>query len=157
MQLQHHRIHRIYRAGACPILEVTLTYPCLYPAEEASEALSPAATRFNEFYETMAERLLSWAEGSLREAAAADFETEGGGAAYRFDRRRLTCAMTATLSPVGEESAAPKALTMTVTRALVFDGRRGTLQERRLTAADEWRWPELTLRKPGRRPRSDVE
>lgn len=152
MQVQHHRIHRIYRAGACPILEVTLTYPCLCSAEDGTEALSPAVTRFNEFYETVAERLLSWAEGTIREAAAADFAAEGSGASYRFDRRRLTCDMTVTLPPAEEGSAVQNTVTLTVTRTLVFDGRRGTLRERRLTAEDEWRWPELTLRPPkGRR------
>ncbi len=166
MQLHHRRIHQIYRAGACPVLEVALSYPhlssaCLCAEEEETEALPPAAIRFNEFYETLAERLLSWAEGTLRTEAMADFAEEGSGAVYRFDRRCLTCDMTARLSPSETEDAAPTALV--VTRALAFTSRRGSVRERCLSAADVWRWPELTLRPPKRRtekaapPARDVE
>ena len=129
--------------------------------EEETEALPPAAIRFNEFYETLAERLLSWAEGTLRTEAMADFAEEGRGAVYRFDRRCLTCDMTARLSPSETAGAAPTALV--VTRALAFTSRRGSVRERCLSAADVWRWPELTLRPPKRRtekaapPARDVE
>ena len=141
-------ICRTCRVGACPVLEVTVTYPVLSLSIPDTETVSPAVTRFNEAYRTMAENLLAWAQGSVCEAATADFMAAGAGAAYRFDRRLVTCHMTAAFVP-SKENAEVRYLV--VTRPLCMTSRRGEVPERRLTATDLWRWPELTLCPAGRR------
>lgn len=133
---------RLTRAGACVILEVTVTYPHI-PDEE-----SPAVARFNDTYRAMAEAFLIWADTTPAEEARAAFSAMGSAAPYRFDRRILTCDMTAA-------AEAPDRLT--VTRAVTLKSRRGELTERTVTAADLWRLPEWTLaghpRKPSKRAR----
>ena len=119
---------RLTRVGACAVLEVTVTYPHI-PLE------SPAAARFNEAYRSMAESFLAWADTAPAEEARASFAAMGSTAPYRFDRRILTCSMTA-------EILSPRLLT--VTRAVTLKSRRGELTERRITAVDGWRLPELT-------------
>jgi hypothetical protein len=121
-------LRHTYRVGACPVLEVTVTYPHI-PHE------SPAATRFNEAYRSMAESFLAWADTAPAEEARASFAAMGSTAPYRFDRRILTCSMTA-------EILSPRLLT--VTRAVTLKSRRGELTERTITAVDGWRIPELT-------------
>jgi hypothetical protein len=139
MLIGHERIHRVYRAGACPVLEVTVTYPCLRGEEGAVEPLDGAKIRFNDFYQSLAERVLAWAEGGLRDAIMEDFTAAGNGAAYRFDRRCLLCEMTATLSEVPNG-------TLTVTRVMSFSCRRGSMETRSMTATDVWRREDFTLR-----------
>lgn len=119
---------RLTRVGVCAVLEVTVTYPHI-PHE------SPAAARFNEAYRSMAESFLAWADTAPAEEARASFAAMGSTAPYRFDRRILTCSMTA-------EILSPRLLT--VTRAVTLKSRRGELTERRITAVDGWRLPELT-------------
>lgn len=156
LTLTHCEIHRILRAGACPILEVTVTYPRLGGDEDgAVEACPaaetfPAAARFNEAYGTMAQNLTEWATGSLFESALADFNGEGSGAAYRFDRRLVICDM------VGEFSTCEDGVLseLTVNRTLRLTSRRGSVPERHLTATDRWSLPALTLRPRRRRTMS---
>ena len=148
LTLTHCRIHRILRAGACPILEVSVTYPCL-DVSEAGEACPAAETcsavdRFNEAYRTMADHLVEWAEGALFEAALADFNGAGMGAAYRFDRRMVVCDMAGEV--LTREDGEADALT--VTRTLRLNCRRGTMPDRCLIATDRWSLPDLTLRSP---------
>lgn len=130
---------RLIRAGACVILEVTVTYPHV-PDEEF-----PAATRFNDTYRAMTEAFLAWADTTPAEEARAAFSAMGSAAPYRFDRRILTCDMTAA-------AEAPDRLT--VTRAVTLKSRRGELTERTVTATDLWRLPEWTVaRHPRKRPK----
>ncbi len=133
---------RLIRAGACVILEVTVTYPHIPDVE------SPAVTRFNDTYRAMAESFLAWADTAPAEESRAAFSAMGGAAPYRFDRRILICDMTA--------SAESPAL-LTVTRQATLKSRRGELTERTVTATDLWRLPEWTLarypRKPSKRAR----
>ena len=119
---------RLTRVGVCAVLEVTVTYPHI-PHE------SPAAARFNEAYRSMAESFLAWADTAPAEEARASFAAMGSAAPYRFDRRILTCSMTA-------EALSQRLLT--VTRTVTLKSRRGELTERRITAVDGWRIPELT-------------
>ena len=119
---------RLTRVGVCAVLEVTVTYPHI-PHE------SPAAARFNEAYRSMAESFLAWADTAPAEEARASFAAMGSTAPYRFDRRILTCSMTA-------EILSPRLLT--VTRTVTLKSRRGELTERRITAVDGWRIPGLT-------------
>lgn len=119
---------RLTRVGVCAVLEVTVTYPHI-PHE------SPAAARFNEAYRSMAESFLAWADTAPAEEARASFAAMGSAAPYRFDRRILTCSMTA-------EILSPRLLT--VTRAVTLKSRRGELTERKITTVDGWRIPELT-------------
>ena len=84
---------RLTRVGVCAVLEVTVTYPHI-PHE------SPAAARFNEAYRSMAESFLAWADTAPAEEARASFAAMGSTAPYRFDRRILTCSMTAFLSRI---------------------------------------------------------
>ena len=144
LTLTHHRLHRILRAGACPILEISVTYPCLGTPEAAEGEASPAVARFNEAYRTMADRLTEWAAGTLFEAALADFNGAGVGAAYRFDRRVVACDMAGEM--VTREDG--EAFALTVTRTLRLNCRRGTMPERCLIATDRWSLPDLTLRPP---------
>ena len=119
---------RLTRVGVCAVLEVTVTYPHI-PLE------SPAAARFNEAYRSMAESFLAWADTSPAEEARASFAAMGSAAPYRFDRRILTCSMTA-------EALSQRLLT--VTRTVTLKSRRGELTEQKITAVDGWRIPELT-------------
>ena len=141
LAVTHSRTHRTFRAGACPVLDVTVTYPCLGPGQPGSEE-SPAVARFNEAYRSMAENLLEWAQGPVLEAAMADFEAAGAGAVYHFDRRIVICDMTA--SPVLSGDTVEVDF-LTVSRSIRVGSRRGEAEERGLTATDRWRWPELTL------------
>lgn len=142
LTLHHCHVRRLCRAGTCPLLEVTVSYPVLCPAEEGGESMAPAVVRFNETYRAMAEHLTEWAEGTLFEAVQGEFYAAGPGAAYRFDRRRMVCDMTADFS-LHEDG---EILELTVTRRLRMASRRGDVPEREVTATDRWRWPELTLR-----------
>ena len=129
---------RLTRVGACAVLEVTVTYPHI-PDEEI-----PAVARFNHTYRAMAEAFLAWADTAPAEEARAAFAAMGASAPYRFDRRILTCTMTAS-------AEAPDRLT--VTRAVTLKSRRGELTERVIRDADLWRLPAWTVAKPPRKPR----
>ena len=146
ISLAYGQLRSIQRAGACPVLEITLSYPVLCAAEEGNEGLSDSVARFNETYRIIAENLMNWAKGVPYEAALADFATAGPSALYRFDRRMVVGEMNVT-DPVNisvlQEGTAPAFLT--VTRRLRVCSRRGKIQERVLTETDVWRWPELTL------------
>lgn len=138
-------LRRLTRAGACVVLDVTVTYPHIREGE------SPTATRFNEAYRSIAERFLAWSDTAPAEEARAAYAALGSAAPYRFDRRVLTCDMTAALS-------SPDCLT--VTRTATLKSRRGELAERTVTSTDAWRFPELTavrspknyLKSHGKRP-----
>lgn len=150
LTLTHCEIHRILRAGACPILEVTVTYPCLCPSDPRAGEPSSAILRFNEAYRTMAEKLTEWAAGVVFEAALADFNGAGAGAAYRFDRRLVICDMKGEFSSREDRAVSE----LTVTRILRLTGRRGSVPERSLTAIDRWSLPALTLHPRRRRTMS---
>jgi hypothetical protein len=113
---------RLIREGNCVILEVTVTYPYI-PDEE-----SPAVTRFNHTYRAMAEAFLAWSESTPAEEARSAFANMGSAAPYRFDRRVLTCDMTAAEDP----------RRLTVTRSVTLKSRRGELTERTVTAAENY-------------------
>lgn len=150
LTLTHCEIRRILRAGACPILEVAVTYPCLCATDpEAGEPVSEML-RFNDAYRTMAENLAEWAAGGVFEAALADFDGAGMGAAYRFDRRLVICDMKGEFSTC-EDGVLSE---LTVTRTLRLTSRRGSVPERHLTATDRWSLPALTLRPRRRRTMS---
>lgn len=127
-------LRRLYRVGACPILEVTVAYPRL------TEEASPAVTRFNETYRAMAEGFLAWGDAAPREEAEAAFCALGASAPYRFDRRALSCSMSAALS-----GAEGKPARLSVTRTLRLSSRRGEMTEVSLSETNVWRWPELTV------------
>lgn len=126
-------VRRLVRAGACPVLEVTVTYPHIPDGE------SPAAARFNHTYRAMAEAFLAWADTLPAEEAKTAFADMGAAAPYRFDRRILTCNMTAV-------SKAPDRLA--VIRSVTLKSRRGELAERIIHAADCWRLPGWTVVTP---------
>ena len=140
--ITHIRTHRILRAGVCPVLEWTVSYPCLCTTDGETCAGSPEAVRFNKAYQTIAEHLMVWIQGPLLESVMAEFEAAGSGAAYRFDRRLAVCDMTAARSFDGGSEGGGYLM---VTRTLHLSSRRGELEERKLIARDQWRWPELTL------------
>jgi hypothetical protein len=132
-------LRRLVRAGACPVLEVTVTYPHIPDGE------SPAAARFNHTYRAMAEAFLAWADTLPAEEAKTAFADMGAAAPYRFDRRILTCTMTAV-------SKAPDRLA--VIRSVTLKSRRGEMPERSITASDLWRLPAWTVVKhPKRSPK----
>ena len=134
--ISHTQETRLYRVGATPVLEVTVTYPTL-------PAPSPAAQRFNEAYRAMAEAFFAWAESTpAAEAAAAFCAMER--AAYTFDRRLITCTMTA---EPPREGADPHG-ELRVTRTVIASTRRGTLPERRRSSTERWRTDDLTLLSP---------
>ena len=146
ISLAYGQLRSIQRAGACPLLEIMLSYPILRTEGEEDAALPSSVARFNETYRSIAENLMNWAKGEPCEAALADFEAAGPSALYRFDRRMVVGDMNVT-GPVNisvlQEGMAPAFLT--VTRRLRVCSRRGEIQERALTETDVWRWPELTL------------
>jgi hypothetical protein len=148
LTITHDRIHRILRAGACPILEITAVYPCLDSPE--AEARKIAVARFNEAYRSIAEHFTAWASGPLFEAVLADFQGAGMGAAYHFDRRLAVCDMMA--EPLARADG--EVFALAVTRTLRLCGRRGFVPERHLTAVERWNFPELTLRPHKRRTMS---
>lgn len=123
-------LRRLIRAGACPVLEVTVTYPHIPDGE------SPAAARFNHTYRAVAEAFLAWADTLPAEEAKTAFANMGAAAPYRFDRRILTCNMTAV-------SETPDRLA--VIRSVTLKSRRGEMPERSITASDLWRLPEWTV------------
>lgn len=147
LTLSHCRLHRICRVGACPLLEITITYPCLCPPE--GEGIGSAVDRFNTAYRTMAEKLMAWGEGALYEGVLVEFEAAGAEAVYGFDRRLLVCDMSAAFSEQGEGEG--EGTTLTVTRILRLSSRRGGAEERGISASDRWRLPSLTLCAPSRR------
>ncbi len=140
ISVTHRRLHHIFRVGACPVLEVTVTYPCL-GADLPEDALSPAITRFDQAYLRMAEGVLNWCAGEPLAEAEAAFRAGGAGAGFRFDRRFVTCEMTVT--PGGPEEQ--KDATLQVCRTLRMGSRRGEILETTRTGKDVWRIPELTL------------
>jgi hypothetical protein len=132
-------VRRLVRAGACPVLEVTVTYPHIPDGDP------PAAARFNHTYRAMAEAFLAWADTLPAEEAKTAFANMGAAAPYRFDRRILTCTMSAV-------SETPDRLA--VIRSVTLKSRRGEMPERTVTATDLWRLPEWTVVKhPGRSPK----
>lgn len=140
--VSYRSLRRLHRVGACPILEISVTYPVL--GEGEGDPLPPAVARFNKAYADMAEALLSWADGAPADAAAEAFRAMGEGAMYRFERRLLICEMTV------EGSSADR---LTVRRTLTATTRRGGGEGEELIARDIWRLPSLTLDPPSKRPR----
>ena len=151
----HSVIRRIHRVGACPVLEVAVTYPILSAGELSSGELSSGEisleelslgeggealplTRFNEAYRAMAEAWLAWVESTLLPQVKEDFAAAGSGAVYGFDRRVAVCEMRVEAFP-------PEGGTLTVVRTLRLASRRGSVKEVCRRETDEWRWPELTL------------
>ena len=145
--ITHRTLRRTFREGACPILEVTCSYPCLgvesalgeaVQGPEEGKSLLPEVARFNEAYGRMAEDFLRWAGGEPLETAQCAFWAAGPSAVHSFDRRTVACDMAASLSEkMGE---------LWVTRCLRTGSRRGGAVERERIETDVWRWPELTLR-----------
>ena len=127
------RMHRLYRSGICPVLEVTVTYPVLEPLGREP---SPAVTRFNEAYRALAEGWMAWGEGILAVRAKQAFSEGGAGAAYRFERWRATCHMTVSLPDEGDRS-------LTVTRTVRLCG--GGIPPVEALAADNWRGADLSF------------
>ena len=154
LTLTHLCERRLIRVGACPVLEITVTYPILSGEDPAC----PVEV-FNSAYRRMTEAFLYWGETAFGELAAGDFAEAGSGAGYRFDRRVLVCRMEADMAEEGDGGR------IRVTRS-VWSGTRRTGQKTVLPeVVDVWRLPELTLqkltvqnrsRKP-RKPREDAQ
>lgn len=132
-------LRRTFRMGACPILEVTVSYPCLGDEDARKQMPPPGIARFNEAYAGMAEAFLQWVEGTLLETARHAFREAGPGAGYSFDRRTVDCRMTAAFAGEPPER-------LYVRRYLRVGSRRGECVERARTETDVWRCPGLTLR-----------
>ena len=143
-EIRSQSVRRILRVGSCPVLDVRVTYPCLSIPEGEGEGSTAAVHRFNEAYREMAEGVLAWAEGDPAASARAAFFAEGEGAAYRFARYVLTCAMTA--APADAERGEGELWVTRVLSLRVGRGEEMALSEER----DVWRLPALTLR-AGRR------
>ena len=152
LTLTHYQLRRTHRTGACPILDITVTYPGLCVANGAAGEVPPRALRFNETYRAMAERLVEWGADALCARAEADFLAAGAGAVYCFDRRLAVCDMTANFFSDEKEAVSE----LIVTRTLRLTSRRGGVGESALTATDRWRWPDLTLCPAKRRKGSSV-
>ena len=133
---------RLHRVGACPVLEVTVTYPRLRIGEGEGTPTPADAERFNRAYARMAEAFLSWAEGEPARAASEAFLSMGAGAAYRFDRRLILCNMTADLVR-GSRSQGVEFLR--VVRRVSQGCRKGGVTGKILIYEDVWRVPLLTL------------
>ena len=135
LTLTHPCERRLIRVGACPVLEITVTYPAL-EGDEPEEAVAA----FNDGYRRMAEAFLYWGEHALGERVAGELEAEGAGAAFRFDRRLLICAMEGQILEEGGRTI------LRVQRSLRLTSRRGSVEEHALPPAEDiWRIPELTL------------
>ncbi len=140
ISIHHASLHRTVRVGACPVLTVTVTYPCPASVEGAPEGV---VTRFCEAYRHMAENFLSWATDEAsdtspaREALMA-FASSGPNRAYTFERRLLECRMEATVTSDGRGLTVERCVSMKVRRSGQFVGpsRRGF---------EQWRLPGLTL------------
>jgi hypothetical protein len=136
LTVRHSTERRKVFVGACPVLEITVTYPVLEAGGD-----DVATETFNEGYRRMAEAFLSWGEKALGERVTEEFNAAGAGAAFRFDRRLLICSMEGEI--IGED----RRETLRVRRNLRLTSRRGSVEERLLPEArDDWRLPELTLR-----------
>ena len=126
-------LHRLYRRGICPILEMTVTYPvltCLCGTP------SPEVMRFNKTYHALAEGWMSWGEGVLSEQVKKVFAEGGTGASYRFERWRATCDVAVILPTDGVG-----VLTVTRTVRLCGEGISPVVT----AAEDIWRRADLTL------------
>ena len=134
--LTYDTVRRLHRAGACPILEVCITYPRLCAEAADDGGVPPSVLRFNEAYRAMAEHWLAWADGPLLAAVSEAFAAAGAGAAYRFDRQVAVCAVRA------DEDAVEGGI-LTLRRTVRLYGRRGEIAERFCTSEDVWRWPSL--------------
>ena len=150
-------LRRLWRRGACVVLEAEAVTPRIETEGEGGQAA--AVQRFNQAYCAMAEAFFSWAEGEPLAAAEADFEAAGAGAAYRFDRRILlfrvipaprsetdAAERSAAEKSVAEKSAAARRLILE--RTIVSTTRRGTTASCRAVGRDVWRLPSLTLCRP---------
>ena len=140
ISVSHRQLRRIFRVGACPVLEVTVTYPCL-GADFPEDALSPAMHRFDQAYLRMAEGVINWCGGAPLAEAEAAFREAGAGAGYRFDRRLVICEMIVT--PVNPED--PRRARLEVCRTVRTGSRRGSILEKTRTGKDIWRLRDLTL------------
>ncbi len=129
---------RLVRVGGCPVLSVSVSYPCLISVGEA--AATAAVTSFNDTYRTAAERFTAWALDAPAAAATAAFESAGQGAAYRFARWEITCDMTPVWDAGGEF------LRMETTA--VWRVRRESDARKKAQWTDLWRIPSLYLEKP---------
>ena len=125
--------HRLIRKGAVPVLEVTICYPRLEGGETDDRIL-----RFNQAYEAMATAFLAWAEDVLTKEVSEAYSAMGVSAAYRFDRRLLTCSMQA-------DSPSPESATLAVRRTVTYTSRRGTVGLYNRHGTELWRVPSLTL------------
>ena len=126
--------HRLIRQGAVPVLEVTVCYPCLTREGEAVGAI----LYFNQAYEAVAEAFMLWAERVVGTEASEAYAAMGMTAAYRFDRRLLTCSMQA--EPLSPESSA-----LVIHRTVTYTSRRGTVDLCSRQGTEIWRMPSLTL------------
>lgn len=150
--VDHVTLRRLLREGACPILEVVAVYPVLRMEEEgASAAIADTADtagieRWNRAHREAAEAFVAWATDRVSEEARATYAALGMGAAYRYDRRVLSCRLEATVE--GD--------TVTVKRTVSDGYRRGGETVRR-EAITHWQLPDGTMRrrdqKSGRRGR----
>ena len=126
--------HRLIRQGAVPVLEVTVSYPRL----EMEGETAGSVLRFNQAYEAMTEAFMDWADGVLAKEASEAYAAMGMTAAYRFDRRLLTCSMHA--EPLSPESSA-----LVIHRTVTYTSRRGTVDLCSRQGTEIWRMPSLTL------------
>ena len=126
--------HRLIRQGAVPVLEVTVCYPRL----EMEGETAGSVLRFNQAYEAVTEAFMDWADGVLAKEASEAYAAMGMTAAYRFDRRLLTCSMQA--EPLPPESSA-----LVIHRTVTYTSRRGTVDLCSRQGTEIWRMPSLTL------------
>ncbi len=143
--ITHETLRHLVRVGRTPVLEVTVSYPCLtHPVDAAAPACGFPLSRFNEGYRAMAEAFLAWAVDTLAVEATESFAALGTRAAYVFDRRLATCRMEASLeSPDADGKIVSDVLT--VRRCCELSSRRGTIPTGRAESVEHWRWGEWTL------------
>ncbi len=134
--ITHCQLHRIFRVGICPVLEVSVTYPRLQ-ADCPEEALPLAVARFNRAYLRMAEGILTWSGGALLSSVEDAFREAGTAASFRFDRRVVDCRMTVEAGETGRY--------LLVTRTLSVGSRRGSIPVQSRKGMDRWRNPGLVL------------
>ena len=136
---------RWHRVGACPVLEICVTYPQLVQG-----AMAPDAERFNAAYALMAEAFLSWAEGEPSRLAREAFTAMGAGAAYRFDRHVILCKMTAVFV---SRTPSDEGGYLRIVRQVSWGTKRALDKRKIVTHEDIWHVSDMTL---CRRPRGSV-
>ncbi len=144
--ITHTTTRCLMREGSTPVLEITVTYPVL----RVDETPSPAVDRFNDGYRAVADAFASWAGSALLPEAAEAFRSAGSRAAYTFDRRQVTCCMTATIA-VRDAGLADKQKRrsakpcLTVRRTVAFGSRRGSVSVLQTDGEERWYLSDLTL------------